>query len=66
MSGQANVSNRREARRKSAQELKESRAKLSHKQQLKALDERLGDNVGAKKERAQLQLLINNIKSNKE
>ena len=66
MSGQANMHNRREARKKSAQELKEKRAERSPKQQLKILDERLGKSVGAKKDRAQLQLLIDNLKSKKE
>tara|TARA_B100000029_G_scaffold371504_1_gene365457 strand:+ start:1190 stop:1396 length:207 start_codon:yes stop_codon:yes gene_type:complete len=49
----------RESRRKRADSLTEERAKRSPQQQLELLDKRLGEGLGAKKERAKLQALIN-------
>lgn len=47
-----------EARREKAKDRQEERDKLSPREQLQALDKRLGKNVGAQKERARLQRLI--------
>lgn len=47
-----------EARREKAKYRQEERDKLSPREQLKELDKRLGKGVGAQKERARLQTLI--------
>ncbi len=48
----------REYRRKGAKQRDEDRAQRTPQQQLALLDERLGKGIGAKKERARLQRLI--------
>ncbi len=52
--GKNNGKTRREKRRQAAEERKAERDKLSPKEQLKLLDERLGKGQGAKKERKRL------------
>jgi len=49
---------RRQELREQAQEMAECRTSRTHTQQLKVLDERLGEGVGATKERARLAALI--------
>ena len=49
---------RRQELQEQAQEMAECRAARSHTQQLKVLDDRLGEGVGAVKERARLAALI--------
>lgn len=49
-----NFPGRKKARREQAEEQKEARAQRTNAQQLKLLDQRLGKNKGAKKERARL------------
>ena len=48
----------RESRREMAAELEAERATRTPKQQLARLDERLGKDTGARKERARLQALL--------
>jgi hypothetical protein len=49
---------RRQKLQEQAQEMAECRAARSHTQQLKVLDDRLGEGMGAVKERARLVVLI--------
>lgn len=56
---------RREERQNQAAERQNQRAKRSPQQQLIVLDNRLGKNIGAQKERQKLQDLINNAKFGK-
>jgi len=49
---------RRQELQEQAQEMAECRASRTHTQQLKVLDERLGEGVGAVKERTRLAALI--------
>ena len=49
---------RRQELREQAQEMAECRASRTHTQQLKVLDERLGEGEGAAKERTRLAALI--------
>lgn len=53
-----NSKSRREERAKNAQASNEAWRKLTPKQQFKALDDRLGKDQGAKKQRARLAALI--------
>lgn len=53
-----NSRQRREERVKAAQERQEAREKLTAREQLRELDKRLGKGVGAQKERARLNALI--------
>jgi hypothetical protein len=48
----------RQSRRETAAELEAERATRTPKQQLTRLDERLGKDAGARKERARLQILM--------
>lgn len=54
----------KEERKKSAAERQQARQSLTPRQQLAILDERLGKGVGAAKERARLQALIDKEDSN--
>lgn len=51
----------KDARRKAAAERLEAREKLGPMEQLKELDRRLGKGVGARKERARLQALLDSL-----
>ena len=56
---------RREELREQAKVLQEARATRSPEQQLHLLDKRLGEGLGAAKERHRLQLMIDESKSSK-
>ena len=63
MAGQKNMLHRRKLRKENAETLYKERQQRSNKDQLKLLDQRLGKNVGAKKERARLTKLIQKEKT---